>query len=117
MKSFILSLFFITALVAQTATDEREEFEYVRHQIRTSHSFVPKGGFVPDKETAIAIAYAVSAAAYGRNSIDEEKPLRADLKGSIWTVLGTLHGARIGGTLIVQIDKRTGRILYLNHSM
>jgi hypothetical protein len=101
---------------AQSASDH-EEFEFVRQQIKTSHGFVAKNGVVPDKGTAIAIAYAGAVPVYGKQTIEEEKPLRAELEDGTWIVLGTLKRGFVGGTLIIQIEQATGRVLYVSHSM
>lgn len=109
------ALLFASLAVAQTAKDQ-EEFAYVRHQIATSHSFTPKHGMVPDSSTAAAIAYAVAVPVYGKKEMDSEQPFRADLKGGVWTVLGTLHCSSCdGGTVVVQIEKTTGKIVYMTH--
>jgi hypothetical protein len=50
----------------------------------------PKEGFVPDKETAIAIARAVLIPIYGAKQIESEEPLLAHLESGVWTVEGTL---------------------------
>ncbi len=72
---------------------------------------------VPDVSTATAIAFAVGVPVYGKKEMDGEQPFRADLKGGVWTVLGTLHCSSCdGGTLIVQIEKSTGKIVYMSHS-
>jgi hypothetical protein len=102
--------------IAQTTKDQ-EEFAFVRRQIANSGSHTPKAGMVPDASTATAIAYAVGIPVYGKKIVDDEKPLRADLKAGVWTVLGTFHGCCVGGTLIVQIEKTTGKVIYLSHSM
>jgi hypothetical protein len=112
----ITFLLFCFISVAQNSTDH-EEFVFVRRQIKETHSFIPKNGYVPDKETAVAIAYAVALPVYGRDTVDAEKPLRAELESGRWTVLGTFHGKGEGGTVIVQIDKMGGQILFLSHSM
>src|ERR1700678_4357065 len=117
-RSALLSVLVLgSCAVAQTPND-REEFTYVRRQIVTSHSFAPKSGMVPDASTAKAIAYAVSVPVYGKKEMDGERPFRADLKDGVWTVIGTLHcSSCVGGTVIVQIERATGRIVYLSHSM
>ncbi len=71
---------------------------------------------VPDSSTAAAIAYAVAVPVYGKKEMDSEQPFRADLKGGVWTVLGTLHCSSCdGGTVVVQIEKTTGKIVYMTH--
>jgi NTF2 fold immunity protein len=107
----------LSIAIAGQSSNNHEEFAYARHEMKSSRSFVPKNGYVPDKDTAIAIAYAVSVPVYGKESVDAEKPFRAEVDGGKWIVLGTLHGQTSGGTLIVQIDRNTGTISYLNHSM
>jgi uncharacterized protein YecT (DUF1311 family) len=96
---------------------DHDEFVFVRKQNALSPGIVPKEGFVPDKDTAIAIACAVSVPVYGKEQIDGEKPLRAELENGKWLVIGTLHGGGVGRTLIVEIEQTTGRISYLGHSM
>ena len=119
MKCALLFLLVcVTSFVcsAQTLSDH-DEFEYNRRLVRTTHSFVPKSGFVPDRETAIAIAYAIGLPIYGKTNLDSELPFRAELKGGVWTVLGTLHCRSCdGGTLVMQIDKSSGKVLFLIHT-
>jgi len=101
---------------AQT-TNDSEEFAYNRRLIKTTHSFSPKDGFVPDKATAVAIAYAIAVPIYGKKSMDSELPFRAELKDGVWTVLTTLNCKSCeGGTLVVQIEKVSGKILFLTHT-
>lgn len=102
--------------LAQTASDN-EEFEYNLRLVESTKSFTPKDGFVPNKEAAVTIAYAVALPVFGKSLLDSELPLRAELKNSVWTVLGTLHCQSCdGGTLVVQIDKASGKILFLIHT-
>ena len=110
-----LSLLYGSCL-AQTSNDH-DEFVYNRRLIKNSHSFIPNKGFVPDKKTAIAIAYAVAVPIYGKKQMDAEKPFRAELKDGIWTILGSLNcGSCVGGTLVMQIDKANGKIIFLTHT-
>jgi hypothetical protein len=101
---------------AQTASDH-DEFVYNRRLIKNIPSYVPKDGFVPDKDTALAIAYAVALPLLGKKQLDKEMPLRTELEGGIWTVLGTLNcGSCVGGTIVMQIDKASGKVLFLTHT-
>src|SRR5437870_913236 len=56
-----------------------------------------KNGYVPDEQTAIAIAVAVWTPIYGKAQIESEKPFRATLRNGIWTVGGTLPEGHNGG--------------------
>lgn len=78
-------------------------------------SYKPKQGYVPDEQTAIAIAVAVWIPIYGRQQIENEKPYRASLSDGIWTVTGSLPKGFKGGTAEARISKDTGCILGVIH--
>lgn len=90
---------------------------YARRIVATSKNHRPAAGYVPASNTAIAIATAVLIPIYGKAQIDAEKPWHTGLKNGVWTVVGTFHGNGMGGEAIVQIDKKTGAIVYLGHTM
>lgn len=75
----------------------------------------PANGYVPDEETAIAIAEAVIIPIYGKRRMKSERPYKAKLKeNDIWIVWGNLPFKRLGimgGTIQVEISKIDGRIL------
>jgi len=79
-------------------------------------SFRPKEGFVPNAETAVKVGEAVLIPVYGEKQINGERPFKATLRGSVWTVEGTLScGNCIGGTAVVKISKTSGQILFMTH--
>ena len=81
------------------------------------NSFTPQNGYVPDEQTAIAIAIAVAAwiPIYGKAQIEKEKPYKATLKDGVWTVTGTLPPGYDGGTAVADIAQTDGRILRVIH--
>jgi hypothetical protein len=119
---FCLSIVLLAfcAVSAAQSTREQDEFAWVRNQFKltkSAHNAFPKNGYVPDKDTAIAIAYAVAVPIYGKKLMDEELPFRAELVDGVWVVLGTLHcDLCAGGTVIVEIDKASGKILFMIHT-
>ncbi|MEO8206301.1 MAG: NTF2 fold immunity protein [Chthoniobacterales bacterium] len=72
-----------TALVAST--------------VEGKHTVQPKAGYVPDSQTAIAIAVAVWNPIYGKKQIGNEKPYNAVLKDGVWTVTGSMPKPMLGG--------------------
>lgn len=78
-------------------------------------SYKPKGGFVPDERTAIAIAVAVWTPIYGEKEIADQKPYKASLKDGIWTIEGSLPKDTLGGVAIAEISKADGRIIAVVH--
>jgi len=105
----------VSALNAQSSDDQA--VEYARQLVSGQKPVVPAAGYVPDSNTAIAIATAVLTPIYGKNTIDSEKPWKAGLKGGVWTVTGTFNGKGKGGEAIVQIDKKAGTIVFVTHTM
>jgi len=80
------------------------------------HNYVPAQGYVPNAETAIAIAVAVWTPIYGRDKIESERPYRATLRGGTWVVEGSLpSGSQVGGAAIAEISKADGRIQRVSH--
>lgn len=79
------------------------------------NNYKPKDGYVPDAETAIAIAVAVWNPIYGKDQIAKEKPYKASLSKGIWTVEGSLPEGMLGGTAVAEISKDDGRILRVIH--
>ncbi|MBU1105339.1 MAG: YbbC/YhhH family protein [Candidatus Riflebacteria bacterium] len=81
------------------------------------HNYKPKEGYVPDAETAIAIAVAVWKPIYGKDKIENEKPYQAILASGVWTVESSLpgQGRMVGGVAVAEIAKDDGRILRVSH--
>ena len=79
------------------------------------HTVVPRDGFVPNAETAIAVAVAIWAPIYGRDKIEQQKPYRAQLRSEVWTVEGSLPPGHIGGVAVIEISRRDGRVLRVSH--
>jgi hypothetical protein len=99
--------------IAQTVVSDSDMIEYDRRVAKKHKAVFPTAGIVPDAETAKSIALAVAIPIWGKDKVTSELPLRAGLKGNVWTVIGNphLHGGETGGELIIQIDKQTGAVL------
>lgn len=85
-----------------------------------------KRDYVPNSETAIAIAEAVLIPVYGKKQVESERPFTAHRKDDVWTVTGTLYcGDRkaqpnnppmcLGGVAMVEISKVDGHIISMGH--
>lgn len=108
----------LTALIIVVVTmgliDRAPAMDNVHMQ--QTHSYVPPNGFVPDEQTAIAIAEAVLVPIYGKQAIEAQKPYQITRTGDIWTVRGTLPRDRLGGEFLIEISKQTGQIMRVTHS-
>lgn len=101
--------------LAQSSGDEA--VQYAQQIIAHGKTYVPDSGYVPDSTTAVSIATAVLTPIYGKAKIDAEKPWHTGLKDGVWTVVGTFNGKGEGGEAIIQIDKMTGAIIFVTHTM
>lgn len=102
MKNYIYILIF-TVFINNTALAESPK-----------HSYIPKNGYVPDKQTAIKIAEAIWLPIYGEG-IYNKKPFVAKLQGEVWIVHGSLPSQMIGGVPVIELSKKTGEILRVSH--
>jgi hypothetical protein len=84
-------------------------------KVRGADSFHPKEGFVPNRDTAIAVAEAVLTPIYGRDVVQAERPYTAKLEDGVWTVTGSIPKGHVGGASIVRISKADARVLFLIH--
>jgi NTF2 fold immunity protein len=101
--------------IAQSVVSENDMIEYDRRLAESYKTVFPAAGVVPDADTAKSIALAIAIPIWGKETVTSELPLRAALKGDVWTVIGNppLHA---GGELIIQLDRRTRAVLSLLHT-
>ncbi len=76
----------------------------------------PARGYIPDQETAIAVAVAVWKPIFGAATIEHEKPYSATLKDGVWHVEGSLPEGFVGGVANADISKDYGTILSVYHT-
>ena len=72
-------------------------------------------GIIPNEETAISVAIAIWTPIYG--DVSRAKPFVANYneEDGYWEVRGTLPENMRGGVPIMRINRRDGKILYVNH--
>lgn len=77
---------------------------------------MPRQGIVPDEAIAVKIAAVVLPENFGADVVDKFLPYHAQLKDGVWTVYGTLKPSSRGGTPMMRIRKKDGKVLGLWHS-
>ena len=83
---------------------------------RKAGAYRPADGYVPDAQTAIAIAVNVWVPIYGKDHIERQKPYSAMLVDGYWVVSGSLPVTVVGGVAHAVIEKRTGQVTYVIHT-
>ena len=82
---------------------------------KPKHSYMPRGGYVANADTAVKIAVAVWSPIYEVRRIQAERPFHAHLQAGVWFVKSSLRRGRHGGVAVAEIAKRDGRILRVSH--
>jgi hypothetical protein len=106
----------LLATVAAAQSNEDPLVVFTRREIAKTATYRPSAGYVPDAKAAVAIATAVLTPIYEKADIGSEEPWHTGLKGEVWTVVGTFHGRGLGGSAVIQLDKETGKVLFVGHT-
>lgn len=84
-------------------------------EARNMQNYSPKEGYLPDKETATAVAEIVLSKIYGAQQIRKQLPFSAKLIDEVWHISGTLDKDKLGGVANIEIRK-DGKIIRVSHS-
>lgn len=80
-----------------------------------AHNMVPARGPIPDEKTARLIAEKLLSEKYGAESISKQKPFEVYLIEGHWIVAGTLSADKIGGTAMIVMTQKDGRVINISH--
>ncbi len=95
-----------------------KEIQGMNAWTKQGRSYIPPNGFVPDTKTALRVAEAILIAVYGEEEIAKQRPFKIALvDNEVWLVWGTLDQRYLGGTGVIKISKRTGKVLFLSHGV
>ena len=70
---------------------------------------------VKDEQAAIDIALKTWIPVYGKETIDNERPYVAELKGGVWHVHGSLPKEWVGGVAEAWISQKDGKVIRYIH--
>lgn len=74
-----------------------------------------KSAIIRDSATAISIAESMLFNIYGKDNITAQRPYETYLIDDHWVISGTLPKDHIGGTFLIIIDSRDGRVIKITH--
>lgn len=115
LMGLLIIIISLIAILTCKNNESDKETSIPPHECRIGDLYIPAGGFVPDSVTAIRIAEAIWLPIYG-NHIYENKPFEAELVGdSLWIVVGSLPKNVLGGVPYIEILKKDGKILGVEH--
>ena len=70
---------------------------------------------IKDSITAINVAEPILFGIYGKEHIQKQRPYESYLIDNYWIITGTLPKDSVGGTFLIIIDARDGKILKIIH--
>jgi hypothetical protein len=120
----ILSIIFLRDYSSAQVDSTKEQWfqkfystRYLDKVLQKKHfNYKPANGVIPDSGTAVDIAVIVLSKAYGKETIEHEKPFTAILKDGYWIVYGSLPGEIVvGGVAEIVIRKSNGEIINISH--
>lgn len=85
------------------------------HAVADERNGQPPVGPVSDEAAAINIAVSFWERIYGKEKIEQQKPHKAVLKGSVWHVSGSLPKGSKGGVAEADIRKNDGYLINIWH--
>lgn len=80
----------------------------------TGHEVLVKP-IIPDKETAINISEPILFKAYGKENIISQRPYETYFIDNHWIIIGTLPSGYDGGTFLIIINAKDGKVIRLTH--
>lgn len=119
MKYLIICLLFVP-LFSFAQQKDKEVTEFWRTEIKKAltdkkHQQVPYT-VIPDSATAVAVAEPILFKVYGKDEILGEKPYKVDSVEGCWVLTGTLPKGYFGGTFVIIMAAKDGRVIELTHN-
>ncbi|HMV10377.1 MAG TPA: NTF2 fold immunity protein [Cyclobacteriaceae bacterium] len=124
MKLLLTGIFIQMSLFCCGQSDSRiilgEEFAKVELEQSladtTLHNVVRKQReIIKDKKTAVSVAEQILFAIYGQTNIKKQRPYKIYKIKNYWSISGTLEKRSVGGTFLIIMDARDGRIIRITH--
>lgn len=118
MKYLLTYLLFVPCFAFAQQKD-KEVTEFWRTEIKKAltdkkHQQVPYM-VIPDSATAVAVAEPILFKVYGKEEILGEKPYKVDSVDGYWVLTGTLPKGYVGGTFVIIMAGKDGRVIKLTH--
>lgn len=102
----------VTSADAQPTTVPGTAKSKGRSDVASDGSVRPDEGFVPDEQTALAVAHVVLTRLYGADVVRSEEPFRVTSDGIVWNIEGKARlPTETGDPISIRILKSTGAIL------
>jgi hypothetical protein len=120
MRHFLFLLLFFPLFSAAQNQHSNDEIKWEKEIIK--NALADKTGkqilvdkVIPDKQTAIAVAEPILFKIYGKGHILGEKPYNVSFLDGYWLLSGSLPEGYKGGTFLIILSEKDGRVIKLTH--
>jgi hypothetical protein len=107
----VIAAVLTVSCVRHRSTPQGDRSNGANQSTSSTNSLKPKLGYVPDEATAIAIAKAVWSPVFGKDAVEAQHPIRANLQNGVWVVQGRNPVPYPESTFVALISQDDGRIV------
>ena len=96
---------------------ENKDSEYAKEELenaKINNEFSPTK-VIPDSKTAVEIAESILFPIYGKDNIIKQRPYDVNFTDGYYIINGTFQKSEIGGTFIIIINSKDGKVIKLTH--
>lgn len=124
MKSYLknlLGLFLLMFAFSCTQKSgvylENNDSEYAKSELKsaTIENEILVDKVISDSQTAVDIAESILFKIYGKKNITKQRPYNVNLIDGYYIINGTLPKFSFGGTFLIIISSKDGKIIKLTH--
>lgn len=96
---------------------ENKDSEYAKEELenaKINNEFSPTK-VIPNSKTAVEIAESILFPIYGKDNIIKQRPYDVSFTDGYYIINGTFPKPQIGGTFIIIINSKDGKVIKLTH--
>lgn len=96
---------------------ENKDSEYAKEELenaKINNEFSPTK-VIHNSKTAVEIAESILFPIYGKDNIIKQRPYDVNFTDGYYIIIGTFPKPQIGGTFIIIINSKDGKVIKLTH--
>lgn len=97
--------------------NEANEIEYAKTELKSAiikNEILPDR-VIPDSQTAVNVAENILFKTYGKENIIKQRPYDLNFIDGYYIINGTFQEPTIGGTFLIILNSKDGKIIKLTH--
>lgn len=96
---------------------EKDEFDTARNELRIalSENEQTSDTLISNSKTAVSVAESILFPIYGKKNIIDQRPYKVNKIDGYWVINGTLSQNKLGGTFLIILNSKDGKVIKLSH--